>query len=199
MRGAARCRRRAVRRGRWSRGRWCGRAGPPWVDAAPGGGLPVLPHCVAMGDWAVATYWGTGPRPNPTVRRRTDRWAARIGWAAPGLWQLDAVQRYGFPVPEFVDQPQVLGVVAAYDVIMELGRGPLLPGFNYVMAHPAPGSPRSARGAPPADRRVLERAADLIGPGQSGVIDAGRHPVLCLDRPVRLTGSGPYWRIGRDD
>jgi hypothetical protein len=83
-----------------------------------------------VGDWAVATYWGTGARLKTFVVRGSDQWAARTGSVAPGLWQLDVVQKYGYEVPDFVDQPQVVGVVAAYDSVIEHGWGPLLPGFK---------------------------------------------------------------------
>jgi hypothetical protein len=78
-----------------------------------------------VGDWAIATYWGTGVRPKPPVLSGdADQWGARVGWVAPSLWQLDVCQRYGYTVPDFVGQPQVLGVVPAYGQIIEAGAGP---------------------------------------------------------------------------
>lgn len=166
--------------------------------------LPRVPDCRnlahygVVGDWALATYWGSGPLPKPPVIRDSDRWAARVGWVLPDLWQLDAVQKYGFAVPDFAGQSQVLGVVSAYDVLVELGDGPLLPGFNYVMTHLVRMPPEAVGAPAPPIRPVLERAADLIGAGGSAVIDAGPHPMLCLRRPVRLTGSAVSWQVSRD-
>jgi hypothetical protein len=101
-------------------------------------------------------------------------------------------------VPDFVGQPQVLGVVPAYGEIIQAGAGPLLPGFNYVLTRPSrpPGAPADGPAEP--GRHLLDRAADLLGAGECAVLDAGSQAVLCLRRPVRLTSANPVWQLERD-
>jgi hypothetical protein len=148
----------------------------------------VVARCGVVSDWALATYWGMGPLPKRPAMGDSDRWAARVGWVVPGVWQLDTMCRYGYAGPDLVGQSQVLGVVPAYDVLFEFGVGPLLPGFNYVLAHPGE----------PTERSVLLRAAELIAAGESAVVEAGSRPLLCLRRPVRLAGSAVFWNVDRD-
>jgi hypothetical protein len=157
-----------------------------------------------VGDWAIATYWGTGVQPKPRVPSgEAGQWGARVGWVVPSLWQLDVCQRYGYAVPDFAGPSQVLGVVPAYGQIIEAGAGPLLPGFNYVLTQPTrpPGEPGAGRAEPSLDepgRHLLEKGADLLGSGECAVLDAGSRAVLCLRRPVRLTSANPSWQLERE-
>ena len=147
----------------------------------------------------MASYWGTGAPPKPKANDfGDDRWAARIARVSGDLWQLDVVQKWGYWIPRVAGQPQIVGVVPGYGCALEYGRGPLLPGFNYVLA------PTPRKGLPDAMADtaigvgILAGAADLLGPGRSTVVDVGKGAMLCLREPVRVADAQADWQLDQD-
>lgn len=138
-----------------------------------------------MGDWAITTLWGHGPRPAPgsVLAGDSGLLAARVGWVGTGgLWQLDVLRKYGrvAPVLEPRRRPAGRKKVPARPRTDTWAR----PGWNYVL----PERPEAST--------LLRAAADLLGPDRAVVTDDGHRPVLCLSEAVPCDELDRDWDLG---
>ncbi|AXE82040.1 hypothetical protein [Streptomyces atratus] len=147
-----------------------------------------------MGDWGIATWWGTGSPPRlPDRLGEDDRWAVRLGRVGyGGLWQMDTLSKWGVRSPTLRGHSQVVGVLPAADEVFTRGQGPLVAGFNYLVERAVPRRTAGRRGQAPD---LLAGAADLLGAGSAAVVEDEGHPMLCLSQPVVIPTPVVEWPL----
>lgn len=118
-----------------------------------------------MGGWSITYHWTTGQVRLPRFRD-DDRWAARYGVVAPGVTQIETVQKWGYTR----NDKAAFGACDAYDYLWDSGRGEFFVGWNYLLA------------CEPA--RDLFTATASALPGVTAVDDT-RTRMLCLREPIR--------------
>ncbi|WP_021781643.1 hypothetical protein [Myxococcus hansupus] len=108
------------------------------------------------------------------------RWAARLGQVAPGLWQLETLQKYGYyRAPEGT---AAVGGQAPDGYLVEYGGGPFSAAWNYLVTTERSGASRFAQ------------AAGLLGEDAS-LPPATQHAVLCLRTPIRFERPLASWNL----
>ncbi|MFF3787818.1 hypothetical protein [Streptomyces sp. NPDC001933] len=145
-----------------------------------------------MGDWGIATWWGTGSPPRlPNRLGGDDRWAVRLG-RDRGLWQMDTLSKWGVRSPTLRGHSQVVGVLPAVDEVFTREQGPLVAGFSCLVERAVPRRTAGRRGQAPD---LLAGAADLLGAGSAAVVEDEGHPMLCLSQPVVVPAPVVEWPL----
>ncbi|NMO17419.1 hypothetical protein HPC49_06830 [Pyxidicoccus fallax] len=109
-----------------------------------------------------------------------ERWAARLGRVAPGLWQLETLQKYGHYQP--LDEAMVVGAQVNDGYLLNRGVGSFFAGWNYILGMESSAAARFTEAA-----GLLEGACALPLPP--------RQHLLCLREPIRVEHPHTRWAL----